>query len=80
MMDNNELTPRQIEILSLATHSNSEIACRLKISVRTVRNHWSHILERLSCFNRTQAAFIAIDRGIISLDDIERGPLRRNWY
>jgi len=80
-MSENELTPRQIEILSLAVYSNPEVAHRLSISVRTVKNHWTHILERLNCFNRTQAVFVAIDRGIISLDDVERGPLRRdNWY
>lgn len=56
------LTNRQAEVLYWIClgKSNAEIAILLKISVRTVTFHVSHILETLDAANRTEAANFAM--------------------
>jgi DNA-binding NarL/FixJ family response regulator len=56
-----ELTPREQEILRLiATGANNrEIAQALFVTEKTVRNHVTNILSRLSLRDRTQAAIFA---------------------
>ncbi|MDJ0725282.1 MAG: response regulator transcription factor [Prochloraceae cyanobacterium] len=56
-----ELTSRELEILSsiAAGASNAEIAERLYISQKTVKNHVTNILRRLEVRDRTQAAILA---------------------
>jgi DNA-binding NarL/FixJ family response regulator len=53
-----ELTPREWEILTLIAQgaSNREIAQRLYISEKTVKNHITSLLGRLELRDRTQAA------------------------
>jgi len=53
-----DLTPREQEILQWIARgaSNREIAQALYISEKTVRNHVTHILNRLGLRDRTQAA------------------------
>ncbi len=64
------LTEREIQVLRLVAQglSNQEIASRLVISERTVRNHVGNILHKLHLANRTQAALYALREGIASLD------------
>ena len=52
-----ELTEREREILLLIAnhHSNTEIADRLSISLKTVRNHVSNIFSKLQVVDRAQA-------------------------
>lgn len=52
------LTPRELEVLAEIESgaTNREIAQRLVISERTVKNHVSHILSKLNLANRAQAA------------------------
>jgi DNA-binding NarL/FixJ family response regulator len=52
------LTPREHEIVGLIDQSlsNKEIAQRLSIEVRTVKNHVHNILEKLQVHRRNQAA------------------------
>ena len=52
-----ELTPRQVEILArMARHeSNPDIARRLSISEKTVRNNVSAILTKLCVRDRAEA-------------------------
>ena len=38
---------------------NAEIATRLGVSVKTVQNHVSHVLQKLQVGDRTKAAFRA---------------------
>lgn len=59
------LSERELEVLVLIAEglSNQEIADRLVISERTVRNHVGNILSKLHLANRTQAALYAIGQG-----------------
>ena len=52
------LTAREREILALLTEgrSNADIAERLVLSEKTVRNHLSGIFEKLGVSNRVEAA------------------------
>ena len=74
-----DLPERDVEILRLLAQglSNQEIADRLVIAEKTVRNRLSGIFRRLHLENRTQAALYAIQEGIaepgLPDDDDEEG-------
>ncbi len=61
------LTPRELEVLALLARglTNKDIADSLYIGERTVKFHVSSILAKLDAANRTEAARIAISRGLI---------------
>jgi DNA-binding NarL/FixJ family response regulator len=61
-----ELTAREREILDLIArgHGNQEIARRLFLSPRTVRNHISHIFSKLQIADRAQAIVRAREAGM----------------
>jgi DNA-binding NarL/FixJ family response regulator len=61
-----ELTAREREILSLIAdgQTNPEIAEKLVISMKTVRNHVSNIFSKLQVADRTQAALRARELGL----------------
>jgi NarL family two-component system response regulator LiaR len=63
------LSEREVEVLQLLAEgrSNQEIADKLFISERTIRNHVSAILGKLHLANRTQAALYALRKGIATL-------------
>jgi two-component system, NarL family, response regulator len=63
------LTPREVEVLSLVAsgNRNKEIAAALSISEDTVQGHMKHILAKLGVNDRTRAAVVAAQRGIIRL-------------
>jgi two-component system NarL family response regulator len=65
----NPLTNREQEILSLVARgkSNQEIANELYISPGTVRVHIHTILQKLEVRDRTQAAIVAIQKGLVSV-------------
>lgn len=56
-----DLTPREVEILTLigTGASNRQIARTLGLSVKTVQNHVSRILDKLHAADRTSAALKA---------------------
>jgi pimeloyl-ACP methyl ester carboxylesterase/DNA-binding CsgD family transcriptional regulator len=59
------LSPREREILALIAEglANAEIAERLAISDKTVRNHLSSVFDKLGVWTRAQAMVFARDRG-----------------
>jgi pimeloyl-ACP methyl ester carboxylesterase/DNA-binding CsgD family transcriptional regulator len=59
------LSPREREVLALMTEGlgNAEIAERLSISEKTVRNHVSNVFDKLGVWTRAQAIVFAHDRG-----------------
>jgi DNA-binding NarL/FixJ family response regulator len=61
-----ELTEREREVLAFLAHnhSNPEIADRLGLSEKTVRNHVSNICTKLQVADRTQAILRARDAGL----------------
>jgi DNA-binding NarL/FixJ family response regulator len=61
------LTVREKEILELmaAGLGNKEIASRLRITVRTVKNHVHKILEKFKVHRRREAVRLAYDLGLL---------------
>lgn len=67
-----DLTPRELEVLSLIAsgRSNREIALALSISEKTVKTHVGNILSKLHLSDRTQAAIYAHKHGLAP-DELE---------
>jgi DNA-binding NarL/FixJ family response regulator len=63
------LTSREIEILKLLAGgmANKQIAYRLKISEKTVRNHVSNMYEKLGIYDRSQAVLYAVRKGLVEV-------------
>lgn len=63
------LTNREIEILKLLANgmANKQIAFRLKISEKTVRNHVSNMYEKLGIYDRSQAVLYAVKKGLVEV-------------
>lgn len=61
------LTNREIEVLRLIAQGmiNKEIATKLFISEKTVKNHVSNIFRKINVADRTQAAIYAINNKIV---------------
>jgi len=64
-----ELSPREIEVLRLiaAGNSNKIIADQLSIGEATVKSHVTNILSKLGANDRAHAVTIALKRGIFEL-------------
>jgi DNA-binding NarL/FixJ family response regulator len=60
------LTGREREVLDLIAQGldNAQIAARLDLSEKTVRNNITHIFDKLGVENRPQAIVLARDRGL----------------
>jgi DNA-binding NarL/FixJ family response regulator len=63
------LTNREIEILKLLASgmANKQIAYRLTISEKTVRNHVSNTYEKLGIYDRSQAVLYAVRKGLVEV-------------
>jgi DNA-binding NarL/FixJ family response regulator len=63
------LTPREIAVLKLVAKglSNREIGAALSTSAGTVKTHLERIYAKLGVGDRTAAALLAIERGIVSV-------------
>jgi HD-GYP domain-containing protein (c-di-GMP phosphodiesterase class II) len=61
------LSPREIEILRLIARglSSREIADRLTLSAKTVRNHTEHIYAKTGTDNRVSASLFAVEHGLL---------------
>jgi two-component system, NarL family, response regulator DegU len=64
------ITKREEEVLQLIADgcSTPEVAAKLYISQKTVKNHLASIYEKLNARDRTQAVLIAVRMGIVSLN------------
>ncbi len=63
------LTARELEILKMIAigGKNSEIAAKMSISERTIKNHLTHIFDKIEVSDRTQAAVFAIKNNLIKI-------------
>lgn len=63
------LTKRELEVLKNLSYGmyNKEIAEKLEISERTVKNHISNIFKKIEVTDRTQAAVFAIRNNLITI-------------
>ncbi|MBF2057817.1 MAG: response regulator transcription factor [Cyanobacterium sp. T60_A2020_053] len=70
--ENNNLSPRELEILELVATglTNHDIADKLEISKRTVDNHISNILTKTKTDNRVELVRWALQWGKICLDEV----------
>jgi two-component system, NarL family, response regulator NreC len=64
-----DLTEREVEILrSIALgHTNSEIAEKLYLSVRTVESHRAHIQQKISLKTRAELVQYALEHGVMTV-------------
>jgi DNA-binding NarL/FixJ family response regulator len=64
-----ELTAREVEVLTLIAKgmSNKDIAGVLKASEFTIKAHVRNILAKLGVEARTEAAMLAVQRGIVQM-------------
>lgn len=67
------LTPREADVLRLLVRGqcNKTIAKQLGIAVGTVKAHVKAIMGKLDSSSRTQAASVAVQRGLV--DDVDQG-------
>ena len=65
-----ELTPRQMEVLTLIAHGSStrEVAHSLNISVKTVETHRAQLMERLNIHDVAGLVRYAIKKGLVNID------------
>jgi DNA-binding NarL/FixJ family response regulator len=63
------LTVREIEILKMLASgmANKQIAYKLKISEKTVRNHVSNVYEKLQIYDRSHAVLYALRKGLVKV-------------
>jgi two-component system, NarL family, response regulator DegU len=66
---NTVLTRREIEVLQMLANgaSSGDVAKRLFISSKTVKNHLAHIYSKLGATSRTQAVATAVRSGIVRI-------------
>ena len=66
-----DLSDRELEVLQLLAdgHPPREVAARLFISPKTVRNHLSHIYAKLEVADRSQAIVAGLRHGLIDLPE-----------
>ena len=62
-----DLSKRELDVLKLLAQglTNRQVAARLRVSLRTVDHHVSHILNKLCVPNRTAAAMAARHTGLL---------------
>ena len=68
MTRDDALTPRETEILGLVARglSNRDIAARLVLSEKTVRNHVERTYAKIGTTNRVGASLYALQHGLVT--------------
>lgn len=68
-----ELSDRELEVLRVVAEgcSTPEVAGRLFISQKTVKNHLASIYAKLDARDRTEAVIKAIRMGVVRIDDAD---------
>jgi two-component system, NarL family, response regulator len=68
-----ELSSRELTVLKLAAGGlgNKEIGDRLELSESAVKHHVGVVLSKLSAHDRAHAVALALDRGLLDLEDLE---------
>ena len=66
------ITERELEVLKLTVTglAAKEVAKRLGLSEKTVRNHTANIYEKLGIHDRSQALFYAVRKGLIDPESL----------
>jgi DNA-binding NarL/FixJ family response regulator len=66
-----DLTAREVEVLRLAAKGlrNKEIARVLGRTEETIKVHLKHVMAKLEASDRTEAVTLALQRGVIHIDD-----------
>jgi len=69
---NDKITPKELEVLSLAAKgmSNRDIGTRLGISEGTVKSYFTDLFLKLNVHSRTEAIFVGLKSGILTLADL----------
>lgn len=75
-----QLSGRQRQVLSLAAHGlrDNEMAARLSLSRSTIRQHLHKIHRQLKARNTTHAVVIALQRQILSLEEVSHATTNRD--
>jgi two-component system, NarL family, response regulator NreC len=62
------LTEREVEVLRLISlgHTNSEIAAKLYLSVRTIESHRAHIQQKICRTRRAELVAYALEHGFVA--------------
>ena len=70
-----ELTQRELEVIQLVADGliNKEIAGKLVIGEKTVKNHIANIFSKLQVNDRAQAILYALRKGLVSMRPDESG-------
>jgi DNA-binding NarL/FixJ family response regulator len=66
------LSAKGVEVLALAAKglSNKEIGAQLGVSEATVKSYFVDVFQKLNVRSRTEAIFVGLKSGILSLDDL----------
>jgi DNA-binding NarL/FixJ family response regulator len=77
-----ELTPREMDVLRLIArgNANKEIAAQLSIAEDTVKSHVTRILDKLRANDRTHAVTIGLERGIIELQTASKSRISNSQF
>ena len=66
-MPNNNLTPRELEVMNLIKlgDTSKKIGYTIGATEQTVKNHISTILLKLDAYNRAHAVYLCMKKGLI---------------
>lgn len=76
------LTPREVEVIRLIArgHSNQRAAKELGVKQETVKFHLTHVLRKLGVQSRTEAAWRALEMGIVEAPIRITTSNRSGWW